>query len=110
VSGDRLAHVATTFMDLGQGLQPVGVPSSSDWTATELTPWSRDEALRRELVAVGDRELECVVDTAGDTTTWYAVAGDLVVYPDVVRVTTTGRTTYELVSIEAPPPAALAPR
>ncbi len=94
-------------MDMGQGLQPVGGATPQEWRHQEVAAQLQERAdakveVRRERLTVSGTTFDCMVVTSGAHVAWVPATGDVPTFPGIVKATSEGKVTLELVVVEQP--------
>ncbi len=98
VDGLTVKYESSVIMDVGRGPQPVGPPTPQEWRYK--APAADQRRRTPEQVTISGVRFDCMVVTVGTTSTWVPWRGDLPTFPDLLRTTTDGQVTMELVAIE----------
>lgn len=106
VEGVMVKYEITTLIDMGQGLQPVGDATPQEWRYEQMgavvaPPQGAQKVdTRRESITVSGVRFDCLVTTVGEHSAWVPATGGFPTFPGIVKATTDGKVTMELVAIE----------
>jgi hypothetical protein len=98
VGPDLVRYDQQTWMDVGGGLEPARPATSVEFHPTQY-PVSSGVA-RHESITVSGVTLDTVVVEEGGYTTWIAVSGDAVTFPNRVRFAHGSDVAFDLVRID----------
>ena len=100
VGENRVRYTTQVSMDMGQGLAPVGDPQPTEWKHDPRYPGEGfPPTLVRERLEVGGVTFDAIVVESGTTRSWIPVRGDRPTFPGILKTTTDGQVTMELVGI-----------